>query len=230
MGGPNLLRSPLVLNDQAGESIGPVIRNGRTPEGGGRPMPPLPLPDPDLNAVAEYIHSVIRTAQPQGAPPAGAKKPELNLLVGDAKRGRRFFDAQCASCHAARGDKAGGDHAGGDLLGIGARLTDIELLQNSWVSGRRLGPPGPVKTPRRAQVKVVLKNGETVSGTLERLDDFGVGLRDATGAYRSFALRGATATAASIIVDDPMEGHRRLWPKLTNNDMHDVTAFLATLK
>jgi cytochrome c oxidase cbb3-type subunit III len=225
MGGPNLLRSPMVLNDQAGESIGPVIRNGRTPEGGGRPMPPLPLPDPDLNAVAEYIHSVVRTAQPQGAPPAGAKKPELNLLVGDARRGRRFFDAQCASCHA-----ASGDHAGGDVAGIGARLTDIEQLQNSWVSGRRLGPPAPAKTPRRAQAKVVLKNGETVGGTLERLDDFGVSLRDATGAYRSFSLQGATATAASVEVNDPMDGHRRLWTKLTNNDMHDVTAYLATLK
>lgn len=220
MGGPNLLRSPVVLGDQSGEAIGPAIRDGRMPEGGGRPMPPLPLPEPDLKAVAEYLHSVIRTAQPQGAPPAGAQKPVLNLLVGDAKRGRRFFDAQCISCHS----------ASGDMAGIGARLTDIEQLQNSWVSGRRLGPPGPAKTPRRAQVKVVLEDGETVSGTLERLDDFGVALRDDSGAYRSFTLRGSTASASSVVVDDPMEGHRRLWPKLSNNDMHDVTAFLATLK
>jgi cytochrome c oxidase cbb3-type subunit III len=76
----------------------------------------------------------------------------------------------------------------------------------------------------------VLKNGETVGGTLERLDDFGVSLRDATGTYRSFSLQGATATAASVEVNDPMDGHRRLWTKLTNNDMHDVTAYLATLK
>jgi cytochrome c oxidase cbb3-type subunit 3 len=225
MGGPNLLRSPVVLGDQSGEAIGPVIRDGRAPEGGGRPMPPLPLPQADLNAVAEYIHSVIRTAQPQGAPPASAQKPELNLLVGDARRGRRFFDSQCVSCHSASGAPAVGD-----IAGIGSRLTDIEQLQNSWVTGRRLGPPAPPKTLRRAQVKVGLKSGETVSGTLERLDDFGVVLRDATGAYRSFARRGTTATAASVVVDDPMDGHRRLWPKLTNSDMHDVTAFLATLK
>jgi cytochrome c oxidase cbb3-type subunit III len=220
LGGPNLLRSPIVLGDQAGEAIGPVIRDGRAPEGGGRPMPPLPLPDGDLTAVAEYIHSVIRTAQPQGAPPAGAVRPELNLLVGDARKGRRYFEAHCASCHS----------PGGDLAGIGTRLTDIEQLQNSWVSGRRISAPAAATPPRRAQVKVVMKDGATVSGTLERLDEFGVSLRDAGGSYRSYALRGATATAASVVVDDPMEGHRKLWVKLTNDDMHDVTAYLATLK
>jgi cytochrome c oxidase cbb3-type subunit 3 len=220
LGGPNLLRSPLVLGDQNGEAIGPVIRDGRMPEGGGRPMPPLPLPAGDLTAVAEYLHSVIRTAQPQGAPPAGAVKPELNLLVGNARRGQRYFEANCAGCHS----------ASGDLAGIGARLTDIEQLQNSWVSGRRLGTPPAAKPPRRAQVKVVMKDGSTVEGALERLDEFGVSLRDANGTYRSFALRGSSATAVSVVVDDPMDGHRRVWIKLTNDDMHDVTAWLATLK
>jgi len=218
MGGPNLLRSPLVLNDRAGESIGPVVRNGRTPEGGGRPMPPLPMPDTDLNAVAEYIHSVIRTAAPQGAPPP--KKVELNLLTGNAKRGQRYFQAQCTACHS----------PAGDLAGIGARLTDIGQLQDSWVSGRRLGSVAATRPPRRAQVKVGLTNGEAVSGTLERLDDFSVSLRTADGDYRSYARRGSTATAASVEVDDPMAGHRRLWTTLTNDDMHDVTAYLATLK
>lgn len=220
LGGPNLLRSPLVLNDQAGEAIGPVIRDGRAPEGGSRPMPPLPLPGADLNAMAEYIHSVIRTAQPQGAPPPGAVKPELDLLVGDSDRGRRYFDANCAACHSPTGD----------LAGIGARLIDIEQLQNSWVSGRRLGTTPAAKPPRRAQVKVRLKDGREVAGTLERLDDFGVSLRDATGTYHGFARRGATATVTAVEVDDPMDGHRKVWVKLTNDDMHDVTAWLATLK
>ena len=71
LGGPNLLRSQLVLNDAAGEAIGPVIRQGRTPAGGGTPMPPVQMSDADLLAVAEYLHSVLRTAQPQGAPPRG---------------------------------------------------------------------------------------------------------------------------------------------------------------
>ena len=219
LGGPNLLRSPLVLNDREGESIGPVIRNGRASGSGGRPMPPLPLPESDLAAVAEYLHSITRTAQPQGAPPAGAKQ-ELNLLVGNAGKGRSYFDSTCKGCHSVNGD----------LAGIGTRLADIETLQNSWVAGRHFGPPIPGQVPRRAQVQVMLKDGQSVSGTLERIDDFSVSVRTARGEYRSYARRGTGADVASLTVDDPMSGHRRFWTTLTNEQMHDVTAYLATVK
>jgi cytochrome c oxidase cbb3-type subunit 3 len=219
MGGPNLLRSPLVLGDKAGETMGPVIRNGRVPEGGGRPMPPLPLPDADLDAVAEYIHSVVRAAPPQGAPPAGAA-PELNLLVGDARRGERFFRVECTTSHSATAD----------LAGIGARLTDIEQLQNSWVAGRRLGPVPATRAARQAQVTVRLSDGSTRTGRLERLDDFMVSLRSEDGVLHSHPRRGRGEVATSVSVEDPMAGHRRLWLRLTNGDMHDVTAYLATLK
>ena len=65
MGGPNLLRSQLVLNDQNGELIMPVVQNGR--QNPGMPvMPPLNLPADDVKAVAAYIHSVAATARGQG--------------------------------------------------------------------------------------------------------------------------------------------------------------------
>ena len=70
MGGPNLLRSQLVLNDQNGELIEPVVKNGR--QNPGMPvMPPLNLPADDVKAVAAYIHSVAATSRGQGSPPAG---------------------------------------------------------------------------------------------------------------------------------------------------------------
>ena len=180
---------------------------------------PLALPEADLTAVAEYLHSITRTAQPQGAPPAGAKK-ELNLLVGNAAKGRSYFDSTCMGCHS----------VSGDLAGIGARLADIETLQNSWVSGRHFGPPIPGQVPRRAQVQVTLKNGQSVSGALERMDDFSVSLRTAPGEYRTYARRGSGAEVVSLTVDDPMSGHRKFWLTLTNEQMHDVTAYLATVK
>ena len=105
LGGPNLLRSQLVLDDQAGETIAPVVMNGRNPPGG-KPMPALPLPRADIDAIAEYIHSVAATAQPQGAPPPGTQV-ELKLLVGNARSGERYFAAQCAGCHSVTGDLAG---------------------------------------------------------------------------------------------------------------------------
>src|SRR4051794_24213837 len=105
MGGPNLLRSQLVLNDQNGELIQPVVLNGR--QNPGMPaMPPLPLPPDDIKAVAAYIHSVAATSRGQGAPPPGAEV-ELNIVVGDPAAGKAYFTANCASCHSPTGDLAG---------------------------------------------------------------------------------------------------------------------------
>jgi len=219
MGGPNLLRSQLVLNDRAGEAIGPVVRAGRVPASGGTAMPPLPLPDEDLKAVAEYIHSVVFTAQPQGAPPPGAKV-ELNLLVGDARSGERYFRTACATCHS----------VSGDLAGVGTRAGNIEQLQNSWVSGRRLTGPPTDAARRTTRVTVQLGGGERVSGKLVRLDDFVVSLTTDAGEYRSFTRRGSSPRVESVEVQDPLAQHRVLWTRLSNKDMHDVTAYLASLK
>jgi len=219
MGGPNLLRSQLVLSDRAGEAIGPVVRAGRVPAAGGTAMPPLPLPDEDLKAVAEYIHSIVFTAQPQGAPPPGAKA-ELNLLVGDPRSGERYFRTACAACHS----------VSGDMAGIGTRMGDIEQLQNSWVAGRRLGGPPADAARRVVRVTVQLGGGERVSGKLVRLDDFVVSLTTDAGEYRSFTRRGSSPRVESVEVQDPLAQHRVLWTKLTNKDMHDVTAYLASLK
>src|SRR5690349_22508003 len=105
MGGPNLLRSQLVLNDQHGELIVPVVKNGRqTP--GLPPMPPLPLQEDDVKAVAEYIHSVAATMRGQGNPPPGSEGG-LNIVVGDAAAGQKYFASKCASCHSPTGDLQG---------------------------------------------------------------------------------------------------------------------------
>lgn len=219
LGGPNLLRSQLVLNDQGGESIGPVVRAGRIPAGGGTPMPPQPLTDDDIKALAEYVHSVVFTAQPQGAPPAGSKV-ELNLLVGNAREGERYFKAECASCHAPTGD----------LAGIGTRLKDIEQLQNSWVAGRRLGAPAANAVRPQTRVTVKFAGGASAEGSLLRMDDFVVSLRTDAGDYRSYTRRSATPRIESIAVTDPLAPHRALWSKLSDKTMHDVTAYLATIK
>src|SRR5437764_3405004 len=50
-GGPNLLRSELVLNDQAGELIATVVQNGRGE------MPKLNLTTAQVSDVAALLHS-----------------------------------------------------------------------------------------------------------------------------------------------------------------------------
>ncbi|HEX5110544.1 MAG TPA: c-type cytochrome [Vicinamibacterales bacterium] len=221
IGGPNLLRSQLALNDQEGELIGPVITGGRqTP--GMPPMPPLPLPPDDLKAIAAYIHSVQATMQGQGSPPAGARA-ELNILVGDAAAGQAYFKANCSSCHSVTGD----------LRGIGGVVTDPVQLQNLWVGGGRgRGGRGGAVSPesaarRQVTVTVTTANGQKAEGRLDRIDDFLVVLTTSDGTQRSF---GRTGDVPKVEVRDPLEGHRRLLGVYSDRDIHNVTAYLVTLK
>jgi cytochrome c oxidase cbb3-type subunit III len=219
LNGPNLLRSDLVLSDQHGELILPIVRGARADKG----MPPIQMTDEDVKAVAEYIHSVWAKSPRQGMPPPGGAPPELNILVGDAAAGRAYFDAKCGSCHS----------ASGDLQGIATRVPDPKALQNLWVSGgnvagrggRGAAPNAP--NPRAVTVKVTLPSGEMVEGRLVRIDDFFVSLSLADGTIRSFTRQGPRPR---VEVHDPLEPHRALLSVYTDKDMHDVTAFLATLK
>ena len=97
MGGPNLLRSPVMLNDVNGERLLPIVRGSRANAG----MPAIELSEADAKAVALYVHSVLATARAQGAPPPG-DVPALNVLVGDAAAGELYFKEKCVSCHSRR--------------------------------------------------------------------------------------------------------------------------------
>ena len=226
MGGVNLLRSNLVLTDQHGELILPVVHNGRqTP--GMPPMPPFPqIPDDDVKAIAEYIHSVAATMRGQGNPPPGSEPVVLNIVVGDANAGRAYFQAKCASCHSPTGD----------LQGIGMRYADPVQLQNSWVAGgggrggRGRGAAaagGGAARGREVTVTVTQASGQKVEGRLDRLDDFLVVLTPADGVQRSFRRDG---DVPKVELHDPLAGHKQLLPVYTDKDIHDVTAYLVTLK
>jgi len=223
LGGPNLLRSEFTLNDLDGEQIAPVIREGR-PQ-----MAPLNLTADDSKAVAAYIRSVLATARGQGSPPAGPRQ-ELNIVVGNAAAGQAFFNATCGACHSATGD----------LKSIATRIPDPLQLQNAWVSGRGAtgrgggrgggGAAEPAEgTPNRREVTVTvtLAAGQTVTGRLGRIDDFIVTLTEADGTPRSFRRSG---DLPKVEINDPLEQHKKLLMVYTDKNIHDVTAFLVTLK
>jgi cytochrome c oxidase cbb3-type subunit III len=217
-GGPNLLRSSVVLMDQHGELILPIVHGARAERG----MPPLPLPDPDVVAIAEYIHSVVFTARGQGAPPE-TEAPPPNALVGDAKAGEAYFTAHCSSCHSPTGD----------LAGIGSRIDEAKALQNFWIvggggGGRRGGGAGGGASDRRiVTATVTMPNGEKVQGQVLRLDNFFITLLLDDGRQRTIRRDG---DVPKIEVKDPLDAHKKLPAILTDKDMHDVTAYLATLK
>jgi cytochrome c oxidase cbb3-type subunit III len=223
LGGPNLLRSQVVLNDQEGELMHPIIAGSRQAQG----MPAIKMSDEDVKAVSAFIHSVVATSRGQGSPPAGPPIV-LNVLVGDPSAGQKYFAGKCSACHSTTGD----------LAGIGARVPDAMLLQNLWVAGgtapRGRGGAGGAgaardNAPSRRDVTAVVTvpSGQKVEGRLQRIDDFYITVTPAGGMERTFRRDG---DVPKIEIRDPLEAHRNLLALYTDKDIHDVTAFLATLK
>jgi len=203
-GGPNLIRSELVMDDNAGEKIATVVQNGRPDKG----MPKFDLSTEQIASIAMFIHSM----------PVGGRAETtgtVDPLVGDAKAGEAYFNGagKCATCHS----------ASGDLAGIGAKYTDVRALQGAMLSGESRGESGvPTKT-----VTVTLRNGQTVEGKLYQIDDFIVSLMDANGNYHSYPRQGAYP---KIVIKDPLQPHLDMLRTLKDDDIHNLTAYLVTLK
>lgn len=217
-GGPNLLRSLIILDDQSGEDIMPVIRDGRRGPIG--TMPAFALAENDILAIVEFIHGVMGQAGRQGRPPERDTPYELNVLVGDTAAGQVYFARACSRCHSPTGD----------LQGIATRIPDTRTLQNLWVAGGAGGRGGRGRSgseASRVTVTVTPPGGAPITGRLVRIDDFTVTLIQADGLRRTFTREGPVP---KVDVNDPLEPHRRLVLELTDRDMHNVTAYLATLK
>jgi cytochrome c oxidase cbb3-type subunit 3 len=213
-GAPDLVRSLVVLDDEKGILIAPVLRNGRPDQG----MPKSNLGEPQIADIVAWLH--VQTYA------AGHRSTYafLNVLTGDAKKGEAYFSKTCTSCHS----------AAGDLKGVGAKY-DPFSLQGRWLQprggrgGGRGGRGGAAAASTRGvtTVTVTLPSGQTVSGALDRVDDFSVSLRDAAGEYHSFTREGAIP---KVEIRDPLKGHTDLLAKYTDADIHNVTAYLVTLK
>jgi mono/diheme cytochrome c family protein len=202
-GAPSLMRSDLVLHDDRGELIGPVILNGRPDKG----MPPMPGTTPaQIAEIAEYLHLLVERAANRGLYGTLYANAEL---TGDSKAGEAYFNGPggCRACHS----------PAGDLAHVGAKYTGT-ALQNRW-----LYPSGGRGSARQATV--TLASGERVTGRIKQIDDFDVSIVDASGTYHSWP-----RSRVTVEIADPLKGHRDLLARYTDTDMHNLTAYLATLK
>jgi cytochrome c oxidase cbb3-type subunit 3 len=211
--GPNLQRSAVVLEDQKGELIAPIVHGGRVDQG----MPRIDITDAQITDVAAWLHSLVIASRT--SPDAN-----INIVTGDAAAGEIYFKKTCASCHSATGD----------LAGIASRITNPKTLQETWLlpgggGGRGPGPAAPVlglHVPP-VTVTVTLANGQKTEGNLYRIDDFYVGLTTADGTLRSFRRDGEIP---KVELHDPLAPHRALVQKYTDKDIHNLTAYMVTLK
>ena len=209
--GPNLVRDQVVLRDQRGELITPIVQNGIPAQG----MPKFALSATDITDIAAWLHS--QPLSDRGAPST------LDILVGNAKEGEAYFNGagRCTQCHSATGD----------LAGIGSRY-EPKAIQNLIVSGgggrgrrRSAGAAGPKVPP--TTVTVTLPSGQTTTGDLDHISAFVVALREPDGAYRSFARHDSIP---KVVVTNPLQWHIDRLPQWRDADIHDLTAYLVTLK
>jgi mono/diheme cytochrome c family protein len=206
--GPDLVRSVLALRDEGGDLIGPVIRQGVPDKG----MPPLPLNDEQIADIAAFIRG-----QQQAA--INRRDYEIqNVVTGDARQGEAFFNGAggCKGCHS----------PGGDLRGIAGKYDAVSLQSRFLYPGPRRFGPGSETPPPPVEVTVTPPSGAPVTGVLKHLDDFNVALRDSSGSYHSFT----RSKALKVEVRDPLAAHVELLKKYTDDDMHNVLAYLVTLQ
>jgi cytochrome c oxidase cbb3-type subunit 3 len=171
----------------------------------GRPekgMPRFSLGDNEVGSLVAFIHHAKTLAEAQVGGRRGVD-PE-DLQTGNVQQGQQYFQKECASCHSPTGD----------LGGVAKRYQGLKLEQ------RMLYPHGA-----SADAAVTLPAGDTVRGRLEYLDEFTIGLRDTSGFYRSYPLK-----SVKYSVKAPAEAHVDLLSKYTDEDIHNLMAFLQTLQ
>jgi mono/diheme cytochrome c family protein len=214
--GPDLTRSALVQNDENGKQLGEFLRVGRPDRG----MPRYELTDAQVSDLAAYLHSSIYLV-------ANRRLYQiLDIVVGDPKAGEAFFNGagKCGTCHS----------TAGDLKGVGSKYDAVTLQGRILMprsSGRGAGPavPTPAHLDRNAvRATVTLPSGQSFSGNLVRLTDFDVTLYDATAGQQRSWLR--SGDVPKVTLTDPLQGHVDLWTKWTDADMHNMTAYLTSLK
>jgi len=207
--GANLMRSLILLRDRNASELGPFLKKGHQLQSGG---PGGSLTDAQVQDVGHFLHQRLNEVL---AKSIDFFKPE-GVLTGDAKAGAAWFagDGKCAACHSATGN----------LAGVGARYDAVTVQQRFlFPTGRGRGAaPGAAAVT----VTVTPASGPAVSGVLVQLDDFDVTLRDASGTTRSFR----RSAALTVVKTDPLQAHRLLLDTITDKQIHDLVAYLVTLK
>lgn len=208
--GPDLVRSITVLHDHYGDTIGPYLQHSH-PASTSAPF--ASLSENQIRNLSHFLHKQVEDTLR-----SGPYTKVLNVLTGNAQAGADYFNGPggCTSCHSVTGD----------LAGIASKY-DPPTLQQRLLFPRTVAPGRrSAISSKPVTVIVTTENGESMSGTLVHLDDFNVALRDGNGNYHSWR----RTDQLKIDRHDPYAAHEELLDKITDTDIHNLVAYLETLK
>lgn len=207
--GADLVRSVLVLHDRYGSTIGPYLAQGHPK------VKPVELTKDQVVNLSHFLHQQIDDTLR-----TGPYNNVLNILVGDAKAGKLYFEGAggCTRCHSVTGD----------LAHIASKYDPPALQQRIvFPENRAITKQGTASRQHSVRtVTVTTPSGTTVTGEPSNLDDFNVSLRDATGRYFSFT----RSPDLKVEKHNPYAGHEALLDTYTDKDIHDVVSYLETLQ
>jgi cytochrome c oxidase cbb3-type subunit III len=208
--GADLIRSEVVLHDRYGSTLGPFLKKGHPTQ----TTPPAQLTPSQIEDLSHTIHQEVYST-------LRAALQIQNVLTGDPKAGQAYFNGagKCSTCHSPTGDLA---HIASrmDAAGLQQRF----LFPGGGGRGGRGGRGGNASKP--VTVTVTPASGATITGNLVHLDDFNVALLDGAGEYHSFK----RTPAVKVVKNDPVQAHHELLDQYTDKNMHDIVAYLETLK
>jgi cytochrome c oxidase cbb3-type subunit 3 len=211
--GPNLIRSVLMLRDRYGNEIGPYLKKGHPMQSG---KPASGLTDEQIKDISQFLRKQLNDSL-RGSPLFTVQ----DIRTGDPKAGAEYFNGvgKCTTCHSPTGD----------LAGLAAKYETVDIQQRMlFPGGGRGGRGGRRGAPPASAVRVTVtpQGGAPVSGVLVFMDDFVVSLQDSTGAHRSFK----RTPSLKVEKTDPLDAHHALLETITDKNIHDLVAYLETLK
>jgi cytochrome c oxidase cbb3-type subunit III len=189
---------------ERGEHLLPFLKKG-LPEKG---MPAFAtMSDGELKDIAEFVHLQVEEVANRGT------YQVLNILVGSSTKGQAYVADHCMSCHSSD-----------TFAHIGSKFRSPEQLQRGWIWPTRTNNSGDNSLAATAAVK--MPGGQIKTGRVTQVSDFRITFVDRAGQTHVIDRK----PGVEVEIKDPLAAHQDMIMTLTNDDMHNVTAYLQTLK
>jgi len=221
--GPNIIRTKTVNFDrtaeQAGSVLGPFLKAGHPTQS---KKPSASFTDEEVVALAHFLRQRVNDTM-RGA----AVFTVGDIVIGDPKAGDAYFNGEggCATCHNA---------TTGSLSGVATRIPEPVDLQQRMLfpggggrgRGRGAPPAGAAPDPNAVTVTITPASGPAVSGVLVEESDFYITVRDTDGTIRTVRRTAGVKVAKT----NPLQAHIDLLDRISDKQIHDLVAYLETLK